>query len=60
MNEKTCGSPSKTRKRQISHILDTAPTHATEYKKAQKNINAKNTSVVDAYESVDHVVWENG
>ena len=29
-------------------------------KKAQKNINAKNTSVVDAYESVDHIVWENG
>ena len=33
MNQNTCGSPSKTRKRQISHILETARTHATEYKK---------------------------
>ena len=31
MNDKTCGGPSKNRKRQISHILDTSPTHATEY-----------------------------
>ena len=30
-NEKTCGSPSNTIKIQISHILDIAPTHATEY-----------------------------
>ena len=28
--EKTCGSPSKTRKGKISHILETSPTHATE------------------------------
>ena len=33
MNEKTCESTSKTRNRQISHILETAPTHATEYNK---------------------------
>ena len=31
MNEKTCGSPSNTRKKERSHILDTAPTHATDY-----------------------------
>ena len=30
-NKKTCGSPSNTRKRQISHILETATTHATYY-----------------------------
>ena len=49
-NEKTCGSPTNTRKRQISHILEIAPTHATEYnlKKgfAHQNINTKNTSVI--------------
>ena len=42
MNEKTCGSPAKTRKRKISHILETAPTYATEYDEekrfAQQNI----------------------
>ena len=31
MNEKTCGSPAKTRKRKISHILETALVHATDY-----------------------------
>ena len=31
MNENTCGSPSNTRNRQISQILETAPNHATEY-----------------------------
>ena len=31
MNDKTCGSPENIRKRKISHILETAPTHATEY-----------------------------
>ena len=50
MNEKTCGSPSNTRKGIISHILETAPTHATEYNFfkgfAQKNINTNNTSVI--------------
>ena len=30
-NEKTCGSPENTRNRKISHILETTPTHATEY-----------------------------
>ena len=30
MNDKTCGSLSNIRKREISHILETAPTHATE------------------------------
>ena len=29
-NEKACGSPSNVRKRQLSHILETAHTHATE------------------------------
>ena len=50
MNYKTCGSSSKTRKRQISHTLETAPTYDTEYNKknrfAQKNINTINTSIV--------------
>ena len=49
MNEKTCGSPTKTRKRKISYILDMSPTHANEYNKkgfAQKNINTNNKSVV--------------
>ena len=30
MNDKTCGGPENTRKRQISHILETSTTHATE------------------------------
>ena len=30
---KTCESPSTTSKTQISHILETEPTHATEYNK---------------------------
>ena len=64
MNKKTCGSPSNTRKKQISHILETVPTHVTEYhlKKgfAQKNINTNNTSAVgqivkNAYERVSRV-----
>ena len=29
--DESCTSPAKTRKRNISHILETAPTHATEY-----------------------------
>ena len=29
-NEKACGSPENVRKRQLSHILENAPTHATE------------------------------
>ena len=29
-NEKTCGSPGNFIKRQLSHTLETAPTHATE------------------------------
>ena len=33
INEKTCGSPSNTREINISHILETEPTHATEYNK---------------------------
>ena len=63
MNEKTCGIPSNTRKRQISHILETATTHATEHQKkgfAQQNINTNNTSVIvqnikSAHERVAHV-----
>ena len=31
MNERTFGSPESTRKRQILHMSETAPTHATEY-----------------------------
>ena len=31
MTDKTRGSPSNTIKRQIPHILDTEPTHTTEY-----------------------------
>ena len=49
-NEKACGSPANSRKRQLSHILETAPTHATKYNLtkgfAQKNININNTSAV--------------
>ena len=30
-NEKVCGSPSNIRKRQLSHILETEPTHVTQY-----------------------------
>ena len=49
-NEKTRGSTENTIKRQISNILDTAPTHATEKEEekgfAQKNINSNNTSAI--------------
>ena len=31
INDETCGIPSKTIKIKISHILETEPTHATEY-----------------------------
>ena len=64
INQNICGSPSKTRKRQISHILETAPTHVTEYKKgfSQQNINNNNPSVIgqivkNAYERVARVAW---
>ena len=30
-NEKACRSPENVRKRQLSHILETAPTHAIKY-----------------------------
>ena len=46
MNENTCGSVSTTINRKISHILETAPTHATKYNKkgfAQQNISTNNT-----------------
>ena len=50
MNEKECGSPENVRTRQLSHIFDTAPTHATEYNEkngfAQQNININNTFTV--------------
>ena len=48
MNQKTCGSPEKTIKRKISHILDTAPTHATDYN-LEKWLHCKknNTSSID-------------
>ena len=29
IDENTCSSPENTRKKRISHILETAPTHAT-------------------------------
>ena len=49
-NEKACGSPENVRKRQLSHVLETAPTHATEYKLkrgfAQQSINTNNASAV--------------
>ena len=68
-NENTCGSPAKSRKRRISHILETAPTHATEYDEkngfVQQNINTNNTSVIgkivkNGYERVVRVAWECG
>ena len=40
-NEKTCGSQSKSRKRQISDILETAPTHPTEYNLKKKGFHSK-------------------
>ena len=69
MNEQTCGSPSNTRKRQIPHIFENAPTYATEYNFkngfAQQNINTNNTYFVgqivkNAYERVAYVAWERG
>ena len=66
MNEKTCGIQSNTRKRKISHILDTSNNHATEYslKKGfiQKKLNTNNTSVVgkhlkSTYELVADLAW---
>ena len=49
-NEKACGSPENVRKGQLSHILKTAPTHATEYNEkkgfTQQNINTNNTSAI--------------
>ena len=32
-NEKSCGGPANVRKRQLSYVLETASTHATEYNK---------------------------
>ena len=68
INEKTCGSPENARNRQLSQILETAPTHDTDYNKkgfAQKNINTNNTSDVGQilkkeYECVSHLAWERG
>ena len=49
-NGKTCGSTENVIKRKLSHILKTAPCHATEYNEknvfSQKNINTNNTSAV--------------
>ena len=48
-NKKAHGSLSKTRKRQISHILETSPTHASEYNEKwvfTENINTNNTFYV--------------
>ena len=68
-NGKTCGSPENVIKRQLSHILKTAPSHATEYNEknvfSQKNINTNNTSVVvwmikSAYRRVSCWAWERG
>ena len=66
-NDKACGSPENFRKWQLSHILDTAPTHFTEYNGqkgfAQKNINTNNISANDqtvknVYERVARVTWD--
>ena len=66
INDKTYGSPENTRKRKISHILENAPTNATEYNNekrvAQKNINTNNTSisvkiVKNKYKRIAPVAW---
>ena len=66
-NEKTCGSPENSRKRQLSHILETAPIHDTECNGktgfAQGNIDSNNTSaffqiVKNTYDHVARVAWE--
>ena len=69
MNDNKFWSTGNTRKRKISHILETEPTYATEYNNkkgfAQQNINTNNTSAVglivkNGYERVAHVAWECG
>ena len=69
INEKTCVIPDNFRKRQLSHILENAPTHTTEKNEkkgfAQKNINTNNTSIVgqivkSANERVARISWEHG
>ena len=39
-NEKICGIPVNVRKRQLSHILETLPTHDTEYNE-KKGLHSK-------------------
>ena len=49
INKKTCGSPENTRKRKISHILETAPNYSTDYDKegfALQNSDTNNASVI--------------
>ena len=64
MNEKTCGSPSNTRKRKISHILETGPTRDTENPKkgfAQKNISTTNTSIINKTVKIAYAaLWVEG
>ena len=66
-NEKACGSPENVRKRQLSHIFETALTHLLNTMKknefAQQNINTNNTYAVgqivkNTYEPVARVAWE--
>ena len=64
MNEKTWVSPSTTRKRQISHILETGPTRDTENPKkgfAQKNISTTNTSIINKTVKIAYAaLWVEG
>ena len=68
INENTCGSLSNTIKRKISHILETAPTHATKYNKKrfctskykyQRYICCWENWKI-AYEHDSRVAWECG
>ena len=48
--EKTCASPENTRKIDISYILDTEPTHATDYDEkmiAPQKLDTRNTYAID-------------
>ena len=66
INEESCSTQAKTRKRKISHILETEPTHAIEYNK-KKCLHCK-IQIPSIYlpwpkckkeqESFAHVAWE--
>ena len=57
INYKSCGGPSKTRKRKILYILETAPTHSTDN---DKHIYAVGKNIKNEYKRVDNVAWERG